>query len=147
MYVVAGDIFNPFMTESVAASLQSSGTDVDSANRDDNNAASMPNDVILALILERLGRGQPVEVVGFHGSNSDEEISGQAKPIREVITKKADPIDLSGASMVAEAWLGVAAPMGNLAGSCQAEDVNVRGYRCIIGNSRFPNLALLRVVR
>ena len=129
MYVVAGDVFNPFLRKMVAASLRSLG--VDSENRDGVGSTSRPKDAVVALILERIGKelsGAPaIEVVGFHGSNCNEEIAGPANLIRDVNdpTKNVTALDLSGASMLAVAWLGVAAPMGKWAGLCQDNGMNV----------------------
>lgn len=140
MYVVAGDIFDPYLCESVATSLRPI-------------VVTSPKDAILALILERfdvdIRRASPIEIVGFHGSNANGELWRLDNPVRDVTnpTAKMDTMDLSGVSMVAGAWLEVTAAMGNWVGSYRNDEMNIRGYRCNVGNRQYPNLAFLRIAR
>ena len=153
MYVVMGDAFDPLIRDAMAQSSLPLQTGVTSTSINDSNALVLPNDVVLALILQHLDETSidepPVEVVGFLGPNRN-ELDGEADSlVRDVTTqnKRRTYRDLSGAALIAGAWHGVAAPMCKNGLSCQDNAMNVRGYRCGLDDARFPNLAFQRLAR
>ena len=150
MVLVSGDIFDPWLRHAMASASEHRDAAIDVNARKALDAGPLPIDAVLAFILEPFDPQTPssdaVEVVGFQGhafvaSRQDKSL------FRDVTTPRKDPSDFSGTSLVAGAWIGVTAPVGNSIGSWQDDSMIANGFRCGLGIDRFPHLAFVRHTR
>lgn len=148
MYVVAGDVFDPFIGQSITDSLKL-GTSYSSEEMlEHSSAAGYPSDAILALLLERNTRSdrEPLIVVdGFLPLLGDRARPGTATLMRDVTTPIAagDLIDPSGVATVAGAWLGVKAKLASHNALSQQNAMDDAECRMNLRCARFPDLAFV----
>ncbi len=146
MYVVTGDVFDPWLRRCIEMTGNTSRATSVNKITEVGAAEGSPSDVVLALLLERLD-GQrlpepPVEIVGFGGASRAQPPLIQL--VCDVTPPRKGPKDLSGTSQVADAWLEVAAPMGNETKLCKVDGVGEKVLRCRLGHERLPELAFVR---
>jgi len=117
IYLVIGDIYDPWLRRSVADSL-----------RVTQGSHAVPEDAVLALALEAhatsaCDEGQ-VFVTGFTGHERHRATVEADGLVRAVTPPSQASADFSGVMQIAGAWLEVCAPMGNPEGSCQDGPMN-----------------------
>jgi hypothetical protein len=146
MYVVTGDVFDPWLRRCIQLSGNTSSTTSINKTAEAGVAAGSPSDVVLALILERLaGQGipeLPVEIMGFGGASRAQSLPTHL--VCDVTPPQKNPADLSGTSQVAGAWLEVTALMGNQTNLCKDNKVRANALLCRLGHERLPELAFVR---
>jgi len=132
MYLLIGDIYEPWMKSQMGESLRS---------------AQRPDDAVLALVLERFDasthRNSDVRITGVLEHNVG-ELAAKESHFRAVKPPKEVALDLSGVQRIAGAWLEVTAPMGKRIRSCQDDAVDAT---CIeVGFGKDTRLAFWRGV-
>lgn len=153
MHLVVGDVFDPFLRQAVAGTLPLQPIHLNGGASTELSTVSPPKDAILALVLERFPLDSTpdpiIELLGFQGSNTGDREMGRFVSTRAVTTPliKSSHPDLSGVLTVAGAWLGVRALMGNNAGSCHDDTMNICDHRGCLGNSNYPDLGFVRFAR
>lgn len=150
MHVVLGDVFEPRMRAGFSPwSLDDSAASllgVDSSNA----ATSVPQDIVLALVLERQQQAPVADfgtcLVGFMNSSNGpsrlapDKSHGTISPMGQ----KLDAVGIAGLMAVASAWLRFTAPAGPGADAFQDEAMRDGLRRCPLPNSQWPNLAIVQ---
>jgi hypothetical protein len=143
MHVVLGDVFEPRMRAGFSQLLAQA---VDGSDE----AYPVPEDIVLALVLERQKQPPAAEsgicLVGFMNSNNDvsrlalDESHGTITPM----AKEQDTVGIAGVMALANAWLRFSAADDGGANAIQDEAMRDGLRRCPLKNSQWPNLALVQ---
>lgn len=137
MHVVVGDVFEP----RVQAALNGS-----------EHQPSSPESVadwVLALVLERHLRQSPVIgrtlLVGFMGQGAQKSVAAQQEGVVPAAPRNPQNSPTVRAMSIADAWLGLTAPLGSLANGCQDATALEGRHYYPLTNSQWPELAFVRV--
>ena len=117
MYLVVGDIHEPWMRRSIGETVGPSDTPMTATG---HTPPAGPIDAVLALVLQILDRSRRADdqtrVSGFFGVPTESE---DHCLFRDLTPPESDRLDFSGALQAGGAWLEVMAPMGSTVRSCQ----------------------------
>jgi len=149
MCVVLGDVFEPRMRAGVSpdhsvASLPAQVVD------DSDVAFLVPQDVVLALVLERQKQPPAADsgicLTGFMNSTNglSRLAPGESHGTMTAMGGGLEAVGIAGMAAVASAWLRLTAPNGPPANACQDEAMHDGLRRYPLTNSQWPNLAIVQ---
>jgi hypothetical protein len=142
MYLVVGDIYEPWLRRNIGETVGSSDT---TRNATGDAPPPGPVDAVLALVLESLDRSRHADdqtrVIGFLNTPAN---SADNCLTRDLMPPESDHFDFSGVLQAGGAWLEAIAPMGNAVRSCQ--DGPVFGLRSRVNPATQSRLAFWRRV-